>query len=598
MCSEQYKCLQEVLETFDRCTERFTELDVRYAVQVLRKEDDASEPSLEWLAEAIAFDFEEAYQDKDTGWGTYFGPMIVWRNENGTVTKSPSIKRVTPEMLDYWAKRVSETNHPILKARYADLVWDFCKTVTGKPASVDMAWAAIDAIVEIAQRNCHKHEVDVITKLRRALSLAASVNDTKRIETVRDTTIAFEDKVAVDDKPGLWGFSYDILWQHKKVTLTDEQKRKIISNLEERLEHVSNPFEESKFNPWAAQTAAIRLAKHYRRQNQQEDVKRVLLKYGTAFERMAEPAAAMLATIWLQQVHSVYLEYGLKEEANRIAVKLRELGPKANSEMQPFAHTVEISKDEMNQYVEAMTAGESEIVLARIAVHYIPRRDKAEKQIRELSKDSPTVFLLPRRIQNHKGRPIAFIGSVMDDIDGHVVLQISQNMQLDGIFLRPVMDALIKKFSLSEQQLVDYLYQSPLFEEEKKLIIEAGLQTYLNNDYLIAVHLLIPQVEAAVRNLVEKTGGVVLKPARNGGFDLKTFHDLLIDERMAQVFGEDITLYFQVLFTDPRGWNLRNDVCHGIIPAISFDASAADRVVHALLCLALAREQEDSETAS
>ena len=109
---------------------------------------------------------------------------------------------------------------------------------------------------------------------------------------------------------------------------------------------------------------------------------------------------------------------------------------------------------------------------------------------------------------------------------------------------------------------------------------------------------MIPQVEDAVRNLVEKMGGVVLKPARNGGLHPKMFDELLRDERMAQIFGEDTALYFQVLFTDPRGWNLRNNVCHGITPDSSFNASEADRVVYVLLCLALTREQEDSETAS
>lgn len=598
MCSNQTKLLQDVLEAFDKRTERFTELDVKQAITALRKDADQCKPSLEWLAEAMAFDFCENYQDKGGGWGTYFGPMMVFRNDDGTFTGLPSIKSVTPEIINYWAKRVVEANHPILKARYADLVWDFCKTVTGQPACVDMAWVTIDGIVEIARRNCHEHEVRVITKLRRALSLAASVNDTSRIETVRDTIIAFEDKVAVDDKPGLWGFSYDLLWQHSKVTLLDEQKQKIINDLEERLERVSNPREKDKIDPWAAQNAATRLASHYRRVDQPTDVKRVLLKYGTAFEQMAERATAMLASAWLQQVHSVYLQYGLKEGAERIAIKLRELGTKVNSEMKSFSHSVEIPTDDMRRYVETMTDGDPKTALVRVAVRYIPKRDEAEKQIKELSKDSPTMFLFHRRVHDHKGRPIASVGSVLDDLDGHVVLHISQDMHFSSLFLRLVMDALTKKLGWSEHEFADYLYQSPLFEEDKKPILKAGLRAYLNNDYLVATHLLIPQVEGAVRNIVEKTGGVVLKPARNGGFHLKTFHDLLGDERVANAFSEDTALYLRVLFTDPRGWNLRNDVCHGITPSSSLNASSADRVVHALLCLALVREQEDSETPS
>jgi hypothetical protein len=51
--------------------------------------------------------------------------------------------------------------------------------------------------------------------------------------------------------------------------------------------------------------------------------------------------------------------------------------------------------------------------------------------------------------------------------------------------------------------------------------------------------------------------------------------------------------YFQVLFTDQRGWNIRNDVCHGISPVQAFSwPSLTDRIFHALLILATMRERE------
>ncbi|MGB0789569.1 MAG: DUF4209 domain-containing protein, partial [Marinirhabdus sp.] len=40
-------------------------------------------------------------------------------------------------------------------------------------------------------------------------------------------------------------------------------------------------------------------------------------------------------------------------------------------------------------------------------------------------------------------------------------------------------------------------------------------------------------------------------------FQLKTFDDILRDEIVKQVLGEDIQIYLRVLFTDQRGWNLR-----------------------------------------
>ena len=109
---------------------------------------------------------------------------------------------------------------------------------------------------------------------------------------------------------------------------------------------------------------------------------------------------------------------------------------------------------------------------------------------------------------------------------------------------------------------------------------------------MTAVHLLIPQIENALRVLLEKAGGSVLKPARGGGFNLKVLDDLLRDPLLIQVFGEDIVFYFHALLVDPRGWNLRNCVCHGLCDASEFGPSMSDRIIHVLLCLALVRKKE------
>jgi hypothetical protein len=56
--------------------------------------------------------------------------------------------------------------------------------------------------------------------------------------------------------------------------------------------------------------------------------------------------------------------------------------------------------------------------------------------------------------------------------------------------------------------------------------------------------------------------------------------------------GENVVHYLRVLFTDQRGWNIRNDVCHGITAVAAFSSQLTDRIFHALLVLALLRERE------
>lgn len=64
--------------------------------------------------------------------------------------------------------------------------------------------------------------------------------------------------------------------------------------------------------------------------------------------------------------------------------------------------------------------------------------------------------------------------------------------------------------------------------------------------------------------------------------------DSLLDSPIAQeCIKEDMITYFKVMFVSPGGWNLRNLVSHGLMPAGSFNRMMSDRVVHAILVLSL-----------
>ncbi len=587
------KSLEDTLAEIEARTEPLSEHEVSDAIRRLRDKDDPSPRPMEWLAEVMAFDFCENYQNKETGWGTYFGPMMAGTSEDGSRWESPPIKLVTSEMLGYWAKRAREAKNPILKARYAGLVWDFTNPVTGKSPPVEMAWMRIDNIIEAVASGSHKYEMEAIKKLEHALQLAVSLNDAARVERVRDAILAYEDKVAQDDKPGLWCFTFDFLWGKKNVPLTDAQKTKIIKDLEGRLDRVSDTSGNNSLEPWAAEAAAVRLAKHYRSEGRSEEVKRVLLKYGAAFEKIAEPAAAMLAQAWLEKVYQVYRDFGLKEDAERLLRRIRELGPKALGDLKPISVEMKITNEEMAGYVKEMTEGDLETVLGKVARRYLPRRDQIETQIKDLAATAPLSFLFQAQLIDHKGRPTATVGSLEHDLEGRVIMQMAQDIQFVAVFLRQVMIALVNKFAITHEVLTEYVCRTPLFDEDSRAILGRGIKAYLEGDSLVAIHVLMPQIENAIRTLVENTGGTVLKPNQFGGMDTKTFNELLRHEKLSAVFGDDVPLYLRVLFTDRRGVNLRNRVFHGIAPASTFNLTFADMVVHSLLILAQVRKKEE-----
>jgi len=592
--TEVVEALMDALSKFDQEIKTISESDVSRAIQSV-KDQSLSEPPMQLIAEAMAFDFWENYRNQETGWGTYYGPMFVFSNADGTATEWPSIKKVTEQIINYWTDRAKAANHPVLCARYADLVWDFQKVVTSGSPHYAMAQIVIDSTIEIAQKNCHSRPVDVIRKLERALSIAISLNDCDRVQKVAEATMAYEDAVTDDSKPGLWGFAYDLLFDNDKVKLPEPLRQKLLDDLEGHLQRVSNSSDDKGIDPWLVEAAALRLAKHYRKIGNKEDTKRVVMAVRDAFVEASSKASGLQASGWLQRVHATLKEYGFSDEADKLTVQLREIGEKARSELGVVSHTMEISKEKMEEYIAALIEGELDVVLTRIAAQYIPKKSEIEKQLEELAGEAPIAFLIPMELQDKMGRPLAKVGSLEEDLEGHTVKHLSQNMAFESMFLRQVLDSLRKKYPAFENLFLDYLFRSPIFVDDRKSIIGQGVKDYLNGNHVAAVHLLIPQIENSLRVLVETAGGSVLKPARAGGFNLKILDDLLRDPLVVQVFGEDIVFYFRALLVDPRGWNLRNRVSHGLCDVSEFEPSISDRLIHVLLCLALVRKKEQAK---
>lgn len=564
--------INKFLKYLESISEAVSEHNISERIRNFTKEKFGQDIPDILIWEQMAFDFIEKYPNEKSGWGTYFGPSFVLPNEEGKMVEYPSIQRITSKIISYWEKRAKESTYPIFKARYSNLVWDFSEKITGKKPHYSNAQLYIDSIIEIAEKDLHKYSLDAIEKLERALSLALSINDKERINRLIEAIISYERKIGEDDKPGLWGFSYEFLIKNKKVPISDDKKRAIIIDLEKRFDRLLKGN-----NHWAAQRAALLLVDYHSKIR-----KKILLRYGKLIQRQAEKASPLVAGAWLEELYHLYLQYGMKDEADKISNKIRESGRKAKDELKEIKIPIEISKNGLEKYINWLTDGDLKTVLQKIAVNYIPKK-------------APISFLFTHKIMDAEGRPVATVGSQEEDIDGHIVLQISQNMQISSIFLRETLNTLIDKFKLTTEKIIDYLYESPIFDERRKEFLIEGIEAYLKGNYVVSLHILIPQIEAIIRNLSEKVGIPILKPSRTGGFFYRTLDELLREKGIIKVLSEDMCLYFRVLLTDPRGWNLRNEVCHGISGPERFNQISADRIFHALLCLALVKEKRDEK---
>lgn len=362
-----------------------TEHEIATELEKLQNADDKAEPCLEWKYETLAFSFCENSNDRQDGWGTYFGPLIVGVTKDGQKVEYPSILQVDELTINYWKRRAKNARNPLLRARYTGLIWDMNKQITGISPDIKFATDCVSNLMKIIKKHLYKFEIDVVHKLERSLSISLSINKPNLVLRIKKVILEFESNITDDSKAGLWGTSFDLLIEKRKIDLTENEENAIIQGLEERLQKLRS------FDPWKCEKAAERLARYYRSKGLNEEVARVIGDLGAAFESAAIKAEPLVAISYLEHIYQIYLQYNLKSAVERVSKDIRGLGPKVRDSMRLISHEMKIPQQKFDQFVDQFVKGEMGQSLKLIAVHFIPEKGKIQVQLTELAKSAPFV---------------------------------------------------------------------------------------------------------------------------------------------------------------------------------------------------------------
>lgn len=544
--------------------------------------------STEELAEIIAFTLVDQFKGSDEDFGSYFKPPIAWVDNEGKRHTSPPLDAITADMLTYWEKRGSEVTHPFLMARYNGLVWDLSQFVSGQAASPALRKKFIAVSLEIIEKRLYKDSLTGSFLLERTLEIVSKFNDKEFFAPIKKLVSELQQEFDAEGKVRYCVFAFDLFTAYKKLEASEEEIAERVVKMEGCLITLCTPNTDGKTDPWSAEEIAGRLANYYLKRGKKEDVKRVVLMVGGAYEPIFNGASNFQVAGWLQSIFKIYRHYQLNAEAEAISLRLQEVSAKSGAEMGVIEHSFDIPKEEVTKLVDYTFIGGEDEIYTKITGNFIPDKAHLKTSLLEFAKESPLQFMMGTQLQDRKGRAIANIGSLESDLEGQLVLRISEKFKLDGIFLHYVLEGGIKKEFLTSSSIASFLSKSAIIDKNRLPIFQRALESYFNGDYLVFIHLVIPQFEEAIRNMIELNGGNIQK-FKDGVFNLRTFDDILRDPIVESVVGDDIQTYFRILFTDARGWNLRNEVCHGMVQYELFDKQTADRVLHAVLCLGMIR---------
>ncbi len=585
--------LKSILDSFESDVGVFSIIAVGDAIQDAAKNGAlADDQQAAVRAEIMATLFAELPGNEQSSWETHFGPRAAFSNERGERVEFPSLKDVTDETLAHWQVRAREARHAVFRARYADLVWDLTAATTGRRPDHLYARLAIDAILELPTMPVpDDHPGIVQRKLARSLSLALALNDRVRVEKVRDAIVAYEHAHGVDGRIGTWGSAFDLLLENRKVPVPEDVARQIIATIEERLARTSS-IGSATFDPWAAEAAARRLAVYYRKGGRKEDVARVLRLYASAFRHLAKQSP-LPGTAWLRQVHDTLIKFELHTDAESLQPSIAAADEGSLKDMKTICSRMEITGDERRKTIDSLIRKTLAETLDHLAAAFIVDKSRAEKELKLSAEATPLQSLFGQHRLDSMGRTEAVVGSIADDLDGQVVVHMTSMMSMNALFLRWGLDEAWTRFTPSVDDLCSYVFQAPIFEEKHRPLVRRALEAYVANDYITFAHVIIPQIEQAIRRLVILAKGQHLAPGQRGEPPrLRLLHELLRDPIIEQVFGNRPKEHLIVLLVDDRGLNLRNGTTHGYVDADRFDGQMADMLFHALLLVSQVRTEK------
>lgn len=148
----------------------------------------------------------------------------------------------------------------------------------------------------------------------------------------------------------------------------------------------------------------------------------------------------------------------------------------------------------------------------------------------------------------------------------HMVRYVARRRELeDAIPLNIAFGYMRNIGSFSEDSLNFLVENNALIPEGRTDIIREGLYLGLSGKLYAAMHILLPQTENIIRNLVGICGDTVTFLKDDGTEEFKTLSQLFGSEKLRECYSEDLIFTLHSVMDIPIGENLRNLTAHGVL---------------------------------
>lgn len=491
-----------------------------------------------------------------------FQPFMTWGNKRSFLPID-----LTDEEILYLSSIVDEDLPPILKARIADILWTYSKPKNKKHSEIAIEnYISMDVFDDF-------FEPDVYVFWERAAMLAKKTTNSSLIEKIKSKLLN-----EIDYPSTNWDFH---LLKIIEIFDNTDLDKELNHNFAEKLLEKQKKFNhEQQF--YIAEQYLELAAKLFKKVGNAENSYKSLALLSQATENHGDyrkNESAMVANSFYKLAFQRYREIPkahrntlqIDKKLDTIQEKITQSGFLITDELQLIStkemDISDLQEHSVNYVKDKQTAFDSLLYFSGVSsCNFESIWKSTEKNIN----NSPISSLLGENSVSSDGRQISSIPPLNSNNRDEVILKnaiknfgIHMNLAVEG-FILPALEQIQQEHLFPKEFLIQLCKFSSIVPEKRQILVANALYQGFEGDFRSAIHLLAPQVENMVRQLL-KRNRLVTTHTENSIEEEKGFSSLVSIDGAREILGDDLWFELQAVFTDSLSANLRNEVGHGLL---------------------------------
>lgn len=256
-----------------------------------------------------------------------------------------------------------------------------------------------------------------------------------------------------------------------------------------------------------------------------------------------------------------------RKERKRLAKQIEPVKELSLKEMKSFSSGPFDISPAINNFEDIISKSSFEEAIVALAFHVHPKELTKCKE--EAISNSSIASLFSSSVLDSKGRVICIIPSLFnatekDKMHYYEHKAMEYNQLLANAFISNFLKMFNEKYNIKRND-IRFILENNLFVPEKRIeSFLSGIEAGFRYDFITALHILMPQVENAIRLIAEELGAVVYKTAGDGTEECLSFESVLSLPEIVESFDEDFIFSLRVHYTSKYGFGMRNNIGHGL----------------------------------